>query len=154
MSRQGTVSQRSRVLYWHLIQSGKHNPAKIALALSVSASTLYKWCEGINEMPAKYDGPLLSATGDLDLFCDLHGLGERGFALSRMPEAAAPKDVERQALEVNAAVGRLTQRVLSSLKNDGRIDATEARDIAHDVEEMHREGEELTNVVQMNKGVA
>lgn len=152
MSRQGEVSQRSRVLYWHLIQSGKHVPAKVALGLNVSASTLYKWCEGVNEMPAKYDGPLLSVTGDIDLFCDLHGLGERGFVLSRVPEAAAPKDIERQTLEVNAAAGRLTQRVIASLGNDGRIDANEAKDIAHDVEDMQREGEELQNLVQLRKG--
>jgi hypothetical protein len=140
------------LLYYHLINSGKYEVSKVAAAMGISASQLYKYCEGDSAFPNDLLPALYNATKEKE-FLDFGHKGTDRMSILRPGAGGNARSIELETLDVMTAVGELTAG-LSKALDDGKLSEMEARKIEQIIGRLFDEAEGVRQKLLERKNFA
>lgn len=130
----------SHILY-HLFEHTKRHTVQEVTDDHLKSSALYKYLEGELTCPPEVIRKLLIKTGDVE-FIDYFVRDTKWIIVPRPQTVDSVRTIEREALDVSAAVGKLHADLDKSLDN-GKLTELERRHLDKTIDHIQREAEEV-----------
>lgn len=121
---------------WH---DKTRNVARVLVKAGIPTSTYYEWLSGLRPVPAEGLGDIVRASGDLTLAVEALGLSGVAMILPAKQGSLAV-DIRDCVLGIVSADGDLARMTTQALA-DGRIDSTEGKQLARQLDEVERRAE-------------